>query len=273
MHGLRSRYYINDATVDAALDQAKEDVGQQVESDISDVNQQTARIEQFDQDILARQTRLNTLQAKMADLLASSPLPEQLAVEMAQEEVDLQTRNLETVTESKSETEGNITALKTQYPNLKPTGGKKKGPGHTLKVLEKKLKKYIKATLDYTQAKSIAEAKLAQAIAAFNNTPIKLTERNLQNVNDELSDLVEAKAAAQNALTEKKTQLLDIRRYNMGLEVIGQRHDLEKKVMDGSLMTNLDDLNQLQALSPTEFQHVVIGLLQQNRVDGSCLSW
>ena len=51
---------------------------------------------------------------------------------MAQEEVDLQTRNLETVTESKSETEGNITALKTQYPNLKPTGGKKKGPGHTL---------------------------------------------------------------------------------------------------------------------------------------------
>ena len=49
----------------------------------------------------------------------------------------------------------------------------------------------------------------------------------------------------------------------MGLEVIGQRHDLEKKVMDGSLMTNLDDLNQLQALSPTEFQHVVIGLLQQ----------
>ena len=108
---------------------------------------------------------------------------------MAQEEVDLQTRNLETVTESKSETEGNITALKTQYPNLKPTGGKKKGPGHT-QSFEKKLKKYIKATLDYTQAKSIAEAKLAQAIAAFNNTPIKLTERNLQNVNDELSDLV-----------------------------------------------------------------------------------
>ena len=64
------------------------------------MNQQTARIEQFDQDILARQTRLNTLQAKMADLLASNPLPEQLAVEMAQEEVDLQTRNLETVTES-----------------------------------------------------------------------------------------------------------------------------------------------------------------------------
>ena len=72
LHGLRSRYYINDATVDAALDQAKEDVGQQVESDISDVNQQTARIEQFDQDILARQTRLNTLQAKMADLLATA---------------------------------------------------------------------------------------------------------------------------------------------------------------------------------------------------------
>ena len=65
LHGLRSRNNINDAFSPCALDQLKKDVGQQVESEISDVNQQTARIEQFDQDILARQTHLNEARTKI----------------------------------------------------------------------------------------------------------------------------------------------------------------------------------------------------------------
>ena len=96
-----------------------------------------------------------------------------------------------------------------------------------------------------------------------NQRLLQVANNDFQQVEGELSHLIDEKEDEKGELKALNKQLKLDASYKVQLEEIGQRHDLEEKVVDGTVAPTLDDLGQLQALSPTKFQYVVIQMLQQ----------